>query len=78
MPLFLIVIASYVGFFNLAHQFKFGGVRAYIGCLVGVPIFIMFVVLILSSMGLYLDLSRDDECVKWDWATGACVKTVPR
>ncbi len=78
MPLFLIVIGSYVGFFFLVSRFKISGGWAYIGCLIGVPVFIIFAVLILSSFGLYMDLSSDDECVKWDWATGDCIKTIPR
>lgn len=79
MPLFLIVIASYVGFYFLVNRFKISGGWAYIGYLVGVPVFTVFAVLILMWLGLYLDLSSgDDECVKWNWATGDCTKTVPR
>jgi hypothetical protein len=70
MPLFLIVIAAYVGFYFLISRFKIPGAWAYIGYLVGVPVFIVV---------LYMDLSSDDdECVKWNWATGDCMKTIPR
>jgi len=79
MPLFLIVIAAYVGFYFIISRFKISGGWAYIGYLVGVPVFVLFAVLILNWLGLYMDLSSDDdECVKWNWATGDCMKTIPR
>lgn len=78
MPLFVIAIVSYVLYFYLLGKLnKDLGVWSYIGAIVGVPIFVVVVMLILASMGLYLDLDNDPgECVKWNWSTGDCMKTI--
>lgn len=78
MPLFIIVIISYIAYFYLLGKLdKAPGGWAYIGALVGVPIFVIIVAYILNAMGLYMDLDNDPgECVKWNWATGECTKTI--
>ncbi len=79
MPLFLIAIISYAVYFYLIMRLDKKSAWVYIGAVVGVPVFVVAVALFLSACGLYIDLDQDNiagECVKWEWATGECSKTI--
>lgn len=73
MPIWLIGIAGFVLYIYLAAKFQLVekyGFFAYLG----LPVFIILLMVSLALLGVPLDLADEAECVKWDWATGDCTK----
>ena len=70
-----VAILAFAACFYLTRRFGIAGGRACVCFLIGVPVIMLLTLLFLGWLGLGADhFSSDDDCEKWNWATGECIK----